>query len=146
MHQQRTVLLVDGDVPRASKLARRLSGLDLDIRVVDNGALGLLQVHQLRPAAVVVDAGAPILDGYRMLDAVRSQPETRQTPVILITEGSSQEELVRGWNTGADLCIPRTHGEADVLATLHRALSSVGGWNGWKRDLVIADRGAHALI
>ena len=122
-YHQRTVLLVDGDLPRAEKLARRLGGLNLDIRIAPDGATGLLQAHQLHPEAIVVDAAAPILDGFRFLDALRSQPQTRETAVILITEGQSQDELARGWINGADLCVPRNHGEADVLATLHRALS-----------------------
>jgi PleD family two-component response regulator len=122
-YHQRTVLLVDGDLTRAEKLARRLGGLNLDLRIAPDGATGLLQAHQVRPDAVVVDAAAPILDGFRFLDALRSQPHTRDIAVILITEGQSHDELARGWINGADLCIPRNHSEADVLATLHRALS-----------------------
>jgi DNA-binding response OmpR family regulator len=130
MHQQKgLLLLVDGDTHRAERLAGRLSNLDFEVRVADNGATGLLQAFERRPAAVIVAADVPILDGYRLLDALQSQPQTCDIPAILITEGCSHAELARGWNAGADLCIPRSHGEADVLATLHRALTGIRHWN-----------------
>lgn len=123
MHQQRGLLmLVDGEVTRAERLAKRLGHMDFDILVVDNGATALLKAHEARPDVIITTADLPILDGCRMLDALKSKPDTHSIPVLLITEGSSQEEIAHGWTAGADLCIPRNQGEADLLATLHRAL------------------------
>ncbi len=124
MHQQGILLLVDGEVKRAERLAKRLDHLDFDVRVADNGATALLMAHETIPDVVISAADLPILDGCRMLNALKSAPETSHIPVLLITEGSSQEEIARGWTAGADLCIPRNQGEADLLATLHRALSN----------------------
>ena len=126
MHRSGSILLVDGDVARAERLAERLDHFDFAIQIAANGALGLLTAHAERPKAVVAAAEMPVLDGYRMVDALRSTSETREIPVVLLTEGSGPEELARGWHVGADLCIPRDQGEAHVLATLHRVLSSIG--------------------
>lgn len=117
-------MLVDGEVSRAERLAKRLDHLGFEIQVVGNGATALLQAHEASPDVIISASELPILDGYRMLEALRSKEETSALPVLLITEGSSQEEIARGWMAGADLCIPRNQGEADVLATLHRALSN----------------------
>lgn len=139
MHQQRgLLLLVDGEVNRAERLAKRLAHLDFDIHLADDGATALLKAHELRPDVVVSAAELPILDGYRMLEALRSRAETREIPVLLLTEDSSGEGVTRGWVAGADLCIPRNQGEADVLATLHRALTSVraAGRQAWQPALV----------
>ena len=126
MHQHRgRLLLVDGEVPRAERLAHRLAHLGFDIRIVADGATALLEAHGVKPDAIVADSKAPILNGYRMLEALRDEPATSKIPVILMTDGSGQEELAKGWVAGADLCVPRSQGEADVLATLYRALSNV---------------------
>jgi DNA-binding NarL/FixJ family response regulator len=58
-----------------------------------------------------------------MLEGLREDPETRDIQVILLTEEGGHEEVIRAWSAGADLCIPWSHGEADVLATLHRVLA-----------------------
>jgi PleD family two-component response regulator len=122
---RRLVLLVDGDLARARRLADRMSGSEFDIQITGNGATALLNAHQVRPDVIVAAGDAPILDGYLLVEALRSKPETADIPVLLLTEGTSQAEFARGWKAGADLCIPRSQGEADVLATLHRALCSV---------------------
>lgn len=117
-------MLVDGEAARAERLAKRLDHLDFDVLLAHDGATALLKAHEIRPDVVISAADLPILDGCRMLNALKSKPETHHIPVLLITEGSSQEEIARGWTAGADLCIPRNQGEADLLATLHRALSN----------------------
>ncbi|MGV3720238.1 MAG: response regulator [Actinomycetota bacterium] len=126
MHQRRRLLLlVDNELARAERLARRLSHLNYDVQMADNGATGLLKAHEQHPDVVIAAADLPVLDGYRMLEALRSKPQTHEIPVLIMTDGNRQEEVAQAWQAGADLCIPMNQGEADVLATLHRALSSI---------------------
>jgi PleD family two-component response regulator len=134
MHrQQGTVLLVDGDHSRAERLAHRLAPLHFNVQFASDGATALLKAHSSRPDVVITAAELPIMDGYLLLEALQSKSETCRIPVILITDGSSQDELARGWKSGADLCVPRSNGEADVVATLHRALTSLVGHEPAKR-------------
>ena len=138
MHQQNgQILLVDGDRARARRLAERLDSLGFEIRTADNGATGLLAAHAEQPDLVVAAAELPVLDGFRLADALRSRPETRGVALVLLTEGSGQEELARAWHVGADLCIPLDHGEADVLATLHRVLGDLRGPRGVPGSLLL---------
>lgn len=126
MHQRRRLLLlVDHEVSRAERLARRLAHLDYDVQLADNGATGLLKAHEMHPDVVITTGEMPILDGYQMLEALRSKQQTSDIPVLILTDGNRQEDEARAWQVGADLCIPLNQGEADVLATLHRALSSM---------------------
>ena len=123
---QGKVLLVDGDLARGERLSGRLTDLGFEVRFADNGATGLLQLHAHCPDVVVIAAELPILDGCRMLRALRSQPQTCDIPAILLTEGSSHRELTQGWSAGADLCISRSYEEAELFSMLQRAL--VGPW------------------
>jgi PleD family two-component response regulator len=125
MHQRRLILLVDGQRRRAERLAHRLADLEFDVQVADNGATGLLKAHDRVPDVVITAAELDILDGYQMLDALRSKPQTRSIPVILVLEEGSRESLVRGWNSGADFCITRSQDEIESVATLRRALACV---------------------
>ena len=119
------LLLVDGDLARAQRLAQRLPHPEFEVHLADNGASALLLAHDLLPDVIIAASDLPIMDGHLMLAALRSKPETRDATVILLTEGMSHDELSRCWKAGADLCVPRSQGDVDVVATLHRALSSV---------------------
>jgi PleD family two-component response regulator len=139
MHrQQRTALLVDGDHSRAERLAHRLAPLHFQVQFASDGATALLKAHSCRPDVVITAAELPVMDGYLLLEALQSKAETCRIPVILITEGSGQDELARGWKAGADMCVPRSNGEADVVATLHRALTSLVGHEHGQRAIALA--------
>ena len=126
MHQRRrTILLVDGQRRRAERLAHRLADLGFDLQVADNGATGLLKAHDRMPDVVIAASRMEIPDGYQMLEALRCKPQTRDIPVILMAEESDREDLVRGWNSGADFCITRGQDEVETVATLRRALACV---------------------
>jgi len=122
MQQRSRLLLVDGDANRRSRLCNWLRGMDFEVRTAADGASGLLAVHEYRPAVVLATADAPILNGLLLLEAIRSTDSTHLTHVILLMPRNSGEELTRAWKAGADLCVPCTGGEADLFATLYRAL------------------------
>jgi PleD family two-component response regulator len=137
MHQQRgVILLVDGDTRRSERLSSRLAQLGLEVRTARDGATALLKAHELRPDVVVSATELPVLDGYRMLDALRSRPETAEMPAVLIVDGSDHDALTRGWKAGADLCIPATQGDAELFATVRRALISL--WEAEDRPFELA--------
>src|SRR4051812_11045732 len=95
--RRRRLLLVDGDVKRAHRLGQRLPHPEFEVHVADNGASALLLAHELRPDVVITANELPIMDGHLLLAALRSKPETRDATVIVLTEGSSHEELARCW-------------------------------------------------
>jgi len=134
----RWILLVDGNTDRAAKLATAMHHLDRRVEVARNGATGLLRAHETRPDLIVVAGRMPVLDGYRMVDALRSEPQTSDVPVILITEGSTHEELARGWSAGADFCIPWDSGEEDGIRTLHGLLARLEPRSGLAVQLAYA--------
>jgi two-component system, cell cycle response regulator len=139
MHQQREVLLlVDGDVSRAERLASRLGHLHYNVQTAHDGATALLKAHELRPNVVVAATEMPVLDGFRMLDALRNSPQTEDIPVILLMDDCNHEQMAKGWRVGADLCIPRNGSDADVLATLHRALRNSAGREALAGGLALA--------
>lgn len=121
------VILVDSDSQRAARLSRRLAQPEMDIVIAGDGATGLLQAHERRPSLLVCMPELQVLDGYRLIEAIRCRPETATIPAVLVTEGSGAQELARGWRAGADLCIPLCQGEADMLATLHRLITNECG-------------------
>jgi DNA-binding response OmpR family regulator len=136
MYQQRVkLLLVDGNLERVSRIADRLRHLKFQVEIATNGAAGLLKTHEERPDVIVVAADLPILDGYRMTDALRSKPQTVELPVILLTEHGSDEEVARGWKCGADFCLPWDQRDAEIFSALHQVLARLSPVEGCSAGL-----------
>jgi threonine synthase len=80
------VVVVD-DTPEARRLIRRIlqSQGDFEISEATNGREALELVAKERPDLVILDLMMPEVDGFAVLDSLRSQPETANIPVIVAT-------------------------------------------------------------
>ena len=80
------VVVVD-DTSEARRLIRRIlqSQGDFEIAEATNGREAIELVTRERPDLVILDLMMPEVDGFAVLDALRSQPETANIPVIVAT-------------------------------------------------------------
>ena len=80
------VVVVD-DTPDARRLIRRIlqSQGDFEIFEASNGKDGVELVTKELPDLVILDLMMPEMDGYAVMDALRSKPETTNIPVIVAT-------------------------------------------------------------
>jgi GAF domain-containing protein/CheY-like chemotaxis protein len=79
------VLVVD-DNPDDRKLLRRiLENAGYEVSEVDGGATAIEAIHARRPALVVLDLMMPEVDGFAVLEHLKSQTATRQIPVVVVT-------------------------------------------------------------
>jgi CheY-like chemotaxis protein/DNA-directed RNA polymerase specialized sigma24 family protein len=78
-----TLLVIDDDEGLAQLLDRYLTGLELRVVAADNGPAGLALARELAPDAIVLDVMMPDVDGWEVLQTLRTQPETRETPVVV---------------------------------------------------------------
>lgn len=68
----------------------------------DDGAPVVQLVRRHRPDLVLMDVVMPQVDGFAACAALKSDPETRLTPVVLITGLDDLESRLRGIEAGAD--------------------------------------------
>ena len=80
------VVVVD-DTSEARRLIRRIlqSQGDFEIFEATNGREALELIARERPDLVILDLMMPEVDGFAVLDSLRSQPETANIPVIVAT-------------------------------------------------------------
>lgn len=116
------ILLVAEDVAHRDRLARRLHELGCDVVVADNGALGVLAAHAERPALVIAESQMAVMNGYHMVEALRSDPATRALPVILLEACVDDAAITRCWSHGADFCFAKSSGLNDLILTIDRTL------------------------
>jgi CheY-like chemotaxis protein len=116
------ILLVSEDLLHRNRLARCLHELGCDVVTADNGALGLLAAHAERPSLVIAESQMPVMNGYHMVAALRSDPTTQAIPVILLEPAVDDAAITRCWAHGADLCFSKNTGISDLLLAIDRTL------------------------
>lgn len=97
-----TVLAVD-DIPMNLLLIRKiLTKLNVTIKTAANGQEALDSIAGMKPDLVLLDIMMPVMDGYQVLEALRANAETENIRVIVLSALNSNEDIVKGFNLGAN--------------------------------------------
>jgi threonine synthase len=84
--RMRDILIMD-DTPEASRLLRRILQAygTFNVREAENGRIGLDLVYQRPPDLILLDLMMPEMDGFEVLDALKSDKDLGKIPVIVVT-------------------------------------------------------------
>jgi signal transduction histidine kinase/DNA-binding response OmpR family regulator len=82
---ERTVLVIDDDPTALDLLARALQKAGFRVVSCTDGQEVLELARTLRPTAITLDVIMPGMDGWAVLRELKSDPDTRDIPVIMVT-------------------------------------------------------------
>ncbi len=119
----RRVLVVDDD---PALLIALTDGLELmggyEVVAARDGATGLERFFTLTPDCVVVDVRMPGLSGYQFVRALRGDPSTAQTPIVVLSALVQDHEQLAGLLTGADAYLTKPVKIVDLVRTIDAAV------------------------
>jgi len=88
-----------------------------------NGLEGLEQCLELRPQCVVLDVMMPEINGYQLVRALRGDPETAATPVIILSALAEEQDQFAGLAAGVDHYVIKPVMPQDLVATIRTAIA-----------------------
>lgn len=96
-----TVLIVD-DIPiNIILLKTMLARTNVKILTAVNGQQAMDTVRRLRPQVVLLDIQMPVMNGWEVLKEIKSDPELKDTAVIIVSAYTSSEDIEQSMNLGA---------------------------------------------
>ena len=117
-----TLLVIEDETPLRANLVRILSAEGYTVIAAVNGDEGIRRVRESKPDLVICDILMPLVDGFGVLAALRSRPETAELPFIFLTASADKENLARGLRSGANEYVTKPFKIADLLAAVRRRL------------------------
>lgn len=120
------VLIVD-DQPDVLHLLEMLLEREHDVRTATNGADALRRAEDFDPDLILLDVMMPVLDGYRVLHRLKSNPETRDITVIMVTARADAHDVAVGLDLGADYYVTKPFEPQDILALVRSASRAAEG-------------------
>ena len=117
------ILVIEDDpgIRTVVRLALKGAGLESVIEE-ERGDLGLEAVLRERPALVLLDLMLPGRDGLSICREIRATPSVASTAIIILTAKSSEEDIVRGLELGADDYVTKPFSKAVLTARIKAAL------------------------
>ena len=96
------VLVIDDEADSRTLLTHMIEEAGCHVVSADSGELGLLMARKLRPHLITTDLLMPGMDGWQVLRAIKTDPQLRSIPVVVIS-------VVAGENRG------RIFGAVEIL-------------------------------
>ena len=97
-----SVLAVD-DIPLNLLLVEKmLSRFNFRFRKAANGQLALDAVAEEKPDLILLDLMMPGIDGFEVIRRLRANPETADIQIVILSALTSNEDIVKGFDVGAN--------------------------------------------
>jgi DNA-binding response OmpR family regulator len=110
-----TILVVDDSEDIALISARMLSQRGFAVSTAANGREALAMVGRQRPSCILLDVMMPQMSGLQVLDTLKSDPVTSRIPVIMVTAKTGDEDVLHGYQQGADYYITKPFTADELL-------------------------------
>jgi two-component system alkaline phosphatase synthesis response regulator PhoP len=107
MAQKKRILLIEDeeDIAALIKLQAELSGYKLHVEV--DGINGYRAVEREKPDLVILDIMLPGQNGFDVCRKIKSNPELRSIPVIILSAKDEELDIILGLELGADDYVPK---------------------------------------
>ncbi len=118
----RRILVADDSQGIREMLQMSLESLGYSVIVAEDGERALERIDEAKPDLLIVDVMMPKVNGFQVCRRVKSNPETRETPVILLTARIQEEDVFWGRDCGADEYITKPFRTQELQDTVDRLL------------------------
>jgi CheY-like chemotaxis protein len=119
-----TVLIIDDEIHMRRLTARMLELAGYSIIEAASGHQALALIQETRPDLITCDIAMPGMNGLEVLEILKSQPETAEIPVIMLTAVGDEKDAARATHLGAADYITKPFSSTNLVETIERHLAA----------------------
>ncbi len=118
------VLVAEDSPTQAAQLRHLLEERGYQVTVAANGREALEAARRSKPGLLLSDVVMPEMDGYTLCRQIKSDPELKDLPVILVTSLSAPQDVLKGLQCGADNFITKPYNEKNLVSRIEYILAN----------------------
>lgn len=122
--QRKKILIVDDERLTRAILQRHIVLAGYDVIVASNGQEAMQKIQEVTPDLVVVDLVMPDMNGFEMCRRIRSNEQTKKTPLIVVSALQSQADIDEAKSSGADVYMTKPIKSDEFISQVKRYLPS----------------------
>ena len=116
------ILVADDDPFLRDMLTLNLEAEGFQVATCADGEEARDLARASRPDLVVLDVMMPMRDGLAVLSSLKTNPSTRDIPVVLLTARATDADVWRGWQSGADYYLTKPFDLDELLAFIDQVV------------------------
>ena len=118
----KTILVAEDDPVTLRFVVSLLEERGYQILVAEDGEAALATAIRARPDLLVSDLVMPYRDGYEVLRAIRTDERVKDLPVLILSMRDREEDIVRGFDQGADEYVVKPFNAREFLSRVRKLL------------------------
>lgn len=118
------ILAVEDSLVQAKRIQRFFDDKLIPAIICQNGAQALESVKDKKPMLIISDIVMPVMDGYQLCTTIKSDPEYRDIPIILLTSLSDPLDIIKGLQAGADNFITKPYDDDYLMSRINYLIAN----------------------
>ncbi len=120
-----SVLVVEDEKEIVTLLRYNLEKEGYEVTEANDGEEAMMLASEKQPDLVLLDWMLPQLSGIEVCRQLRSRPETRNVPIIMLTARGEEADRIRGLDTGADDYVSKPFSVTELLARVRAVMRRI---------------------
>jgi PAS domain S-box-containing protein len=146
-HVSTKILLADDNTDMREYVKRLLEEHGYTVEAVEDGITALAIIEKQKPDLVLTDIMMPKLDGLGLLQQLRTNPTTKEIPIILLSARAGEESRIEGLSTGADDYLIKPFSARELVARVEASLKLTRiRQESARREQIILERVTDAFV
>lgn len=110
------VMVIEDEEAISLLLSYNLEKEGYSVATVSNGLNAVSEVERLMPSVILLDWMLPEISGVEICKLIRSKPDIKNIPIIMLTAKSQEEDKVKGLSAGADDYVTKPFSIPELMA------------------------------
>ena len=117
-----TILVIEDDSDIVEIIQYNFEREGYRVLTAANGEKGIDLARARKPALIILDLMLPGLDGIEVCKRMRSTPDTRHIPIVMLTAKGEESDIILGLSIGADDYVTKPFSPKELLARISAVL------------------------
>lgn len=110
------VMVVEDEEAISMLLSYNLEKEGYDVITVANGLNAVSEIEKSMPSVIILDWMLPEISGVDICKLIRSKPDIKNIPIIMLTAKSQEEDKIKGLSAGADDYVTKPFSVPELMA------------------------------
>lgn len=127
------IIVVDDEENILKMVNQTLTRNGYKVTTSPDGKDALEKIQANKPDLIILDIMMPYLDGFEVLQALRRNPATRNTPVIFLTAKNNDMDIFKGWQAGVNCYLIKPFNPTELIKYVKQNLKKGSQVDGGER-------------
>lgn len=116
------IMVIEDEEAISIMLKYNLEKEGFDVATQSRGSKAIADVEKLHPSVILLDWMLPEMSGVEICKLIRSKPDIKDIPIIMLTAKGEEEDKVKGLSAGADDYVTKPFSVPELIARVKSQL------------------------